>query len=89
MGTMRQSVPSFVTGRHDIGTWRQPFLRKNGRVVEGAETIVAGVLRASLQALLERCPCSNRPRWADRTYRGQGAGRLARLSRRRGEDVPR
>ena len=31
VGTMRQFLPSFVTGGQGLGTWRQPFLRKNGR----------------------------------------------------------
>ena len=38
MGTVRQSLPSFVTGRRGLGTWRQPFLRKNGREAKGAKT---------------------------------------------------
>ena len=40
MGTTRQFLPSFVTGRQGLGTWRQPFLRKNVREEKGAETAV-------------------------------------------------
>ena len=33
MGTVRRFLPSFATGGRDLGTWRQPFLRENGREV--------------------------------------------------------